>query len=407
MALTDVAVKKAQAKAKAFKLFDTAGLFLLVSPAGGKLWRFKYRVDGREKLLALGAYPEVSLKAARLKRDDARRDLAQGVDPCKARKTAKSRRTESAANSFKTVALEWFGKNEPTWAPNHAARVKRLLERDIFPLLGDQPVADIAAPELLKVLRRIESRNAVDTAHRARGYCGEVFRYAIASGLASRDPSGDLRDALKTAQSSHFAAVVDPTQLADILRAFDGYKKTGTAVVSTALRIMPMVFVRPGELRTARWADIDLDAAEWRFTTSKTKTPHIVPLADQVVRLLRELQPFTRESDYVFPSGRSSKRPMSEAAILAAMRSMEFQKEEVSGHGFRATARTLLEETLGFRYDIIEQQLGHAVRDPNGRAYNRTMFLNERRKMMQGWADYLDKLKADVKVLPLKQAEGA
>jgi integrase len=403
MALTDVAVRKIQPAAKPFKLFDTGGMFLLVTPAGGKLWRFKYRIDGREKLLSLGPYPEVSLKAARLKRDDARRDLANRVDPSRARKAAKSERMDRAANSFKTVGLEWYRKNESGWVPNHAVRVKRLLERDIFPLLGDQPVTEISAPELLKVLRRIESRNAVDTAHRARGYCGEVFRYAIAAGLAERDPAADLREALTTATGSHFAAVLDSKRLGAILRAFDSYQ--GTETVSKALRLMPMVFVRPGELRTARWADIDLDAGEWKFTTSKTDTPLVVPLAKQAVVLLRDLLPFTRESIYVFPSVRSNLRPMSEAATLVAMRIMGFPKEEVTGHGFRATARTLLEENLGFPYYIIEHQLGHAVRDPNGRAYNRTTFLDDRRKMMQRWADFLDELKADKTVISPEHAQ--
>ncbi len=402
MPLTDVAIRKAQPKAKAYKLSDSAGMFLLVSPSGGKLWRLKYRIDGREKLLALGAYPEISLKDARVRRDEARCEIARGIDPGQLRKAAKAGRADRAANSFETVARQWLAKNEPTWAPNHAVRVTRLLERDIFPFQGAIPVAAVSSVELLKVLRRIESREAIETAHRARGYCSEIFRYAIAAGLAERDPAADIRGALKTSKGDHFAAVLDPKRLGAILRAFDGYQ--GSPAVMAALRIMPMVFVRPGELRTALWADLDLNTAEWRFTASKTNTPHIVPLATQVVAILRELQPSTKESRYVFPNGRINTRPMSEAAILAAMRNMGMPKEEVSGHGFRATARTLLEEKLGFRYDIIEQQLGHAVRDPNGRAYNRTTFLQERREMMQAWADYLGKLKSEVDVLVFPRA---
>ena len=397
MPLTDLSVRKAHAKDKAYKLFDSGGMFMLISPAGGKLWRLKYRAGGREKLLALGTYPNLSLREARVKRDEARCDLARGVDPGEAKRAAKGMRAGRAANTFKAIALDWFAKNNPTWAPNHAVRVKRLLERDIFPLLGGFPIASITAPDVLKAIRQIESREAIDTAHRARGYCGEVFRFAIAAGLAERDPAADIRDALKTAKGDHFAAVTDPERLGAILRAFSGH--LCSKAVSAALRIMPMVFVRPGELRTARWEHVDLDKAEWRFTTSKTGMPHIVPLARQVVAILNDLHPFTCESPFVFPSVRSRARPMSECAILAAMRSIGLTKEEISGHGFRATARTLLEENLGFRYDIIEQQLGHAVRDPHGRAYNRTMFLEDRRRMMQDWADYLEKLKADVKAI--------
>jgi integrase len=403
MPLTDRTVKATKTQDKAYKAWDTGGLFLLVAPTGGRLWRFKYRVDGKEKLLALGAYPDVSLKDARLKRDDARRDLSQGVDPGVARKTAKTDRKDRASNSFEAVAREWYAKEETTWAPAHATRVKRLMERDVFPWLGGEPVADINAPHLLKVLRRIESRDAIDTAHRARGYCGEVFRFAIASGLAERDPAADLRDALKTAKGSHFPAVIDPVRLGGILRAFDAYQ--GTPIVSAALRMMPMVFVRPGELRTARWADIDLDKAEWRFVTSKTETALVVPLAKQVVAILKDLHPITCGSPYVFPSQRSEQRPMSEAAVLVAMRIMGFSKEELSGHGFRATARTMIEEQLGVRYEIIEQQLGHAVRDANGRAYNRVQFVDERRKMMQRWADYLDKLKKAKKAAHTESVE--
>jgi integrase len=277
--------------------------------------------------------------------------------------------------------------------PSHADRIIRRLERDIFPWLGRKPTTDINAPQLLEAVRRIEARGAVETAHRALQDCGQVFRYAIATGRAERDPSGDLRGALTPVRGKHFAAVTEPADAAKVLRALDGYE--GTLPVRCALRLAPLVFVRPGELRHAQWADMDLDAAEWRYAVTKTDTQHIVPLARQAVEILRELQPLTGRGRYVFPSARSPRgdRPMSDNAILMAMRSMGIGKEEMSGHGFRAMARTILDEVLGFRPDFIEHQLAHSVRDPNGRAYNRTAHLPERRKMMQDWADYLDELK--------------
>jgi integrase len=277
----------------------------------------------------------------------------------------------------------------------------RLLERDIFPWLGNKPIADISAPHLLEVIRRIEQRGALETAHRAIGNCGQIFRYAVATGRAERDPSNDLRGALPPYKTKHFASVTNPEQVGKLLSALDSYE--GTLVVRCALRLAPLVFVRPGELRRAQWPDIDLDAAEWRFDVTKTNTKHIVPLSRQAMVILRELQPLTGRSQYVFPSARSVKRPMSDNAILVAMRSLGIGKDEMSGHGFRAMARTILDEVLGFRPDYIEHQLAHAVRDPNGRAYNRTAHLAERCKMMQEWADYLDKLKADAEILSFDQ----
>jgi len=403
--LTDTAIRKLKAKATAYRLFDGGGMYLEVSPKGGKWWRLKYRFANKEKRISLGIYPEVSLKDARQRRDDARKLLGGGVDPGENRKATKAAGMDQAANSFEVVAREWFAKHSGGWAPNHAVRVLRLFERDIFPRIGSKPIASITSPDLLAVLRRIENRGALDTAHRARGNCGQVFRYAIATGRAERDPSHDLRGALPPATGSHFAAVTEPARVGDLLRTLDGYQ--GSPIVKAALLLAPLVFVRPGELRSAEWSGIDLDKAEWRFTTTKTKTPHLVPLATQAVALLRELHPLTGRGRFVFPSARGDRRPMSENAILAGMRRMGIGKDEMSGHGFRATARTILDEVLGFRADIIEHQLAHAVRDPNGRAYNRTAFLPERRQMMQQWADYLDKLKADVKVLPFKQAEEA
>ncbi|HAT29995.1 MAG TPA: integrase [Janthinobacterium sp.] len=391
MPLTDTSVRSAKPAAKAVKLFDSSGMYLEVAPAGGKWWRLKYRFGGKEKRLSLGVYPDVSLRDARARRDAARQLLADGVDPGANRKAQWASRQNRAANSFEVVAREWHAKYASTWADRHAATILRRFERDIFPWIGARPVADVCAPDLLAALRRIEARGALETAHRALGSCGQVFRYAVATGRAERDPSGDLHGALPPVTGEHFAAVTEPAQAGALLRTLDGYQ--GTLAVASALRLAPLVFVRPGELRTAEWAEIDLEAAEWRYTATKTDTPHIVPLARQALAILRELHALTGRGRYVFPGARTSKRPMSDNAILAAMRRMGIPKEEMSGHGFRAMARTILDEVLGVRPDLIEHQLAHAVKDPNGRAYNRTAHLPERRKMMQQWADYLDTLR--------------
>ena len=400
MPLTDVVIRNAKPTTKAFKLYDSGGLYLEVSPAGGKWWRLKYRFNSKENRISLGVYPETTLRAARERRDTERKLLSEGIDPSKSRKTEKSVQANRAANSFEQVAREWFAKFSPSWAPAHAARKIRLFERDIFPWIGQQPIAEITAPELLSVLHRIEKRGVSETERRALVSCGQVFRYAVASGRAERDPSGDLRGALPPVKGEHFAAITEPDSLATILRAFEGYN--GTLPVRCALRLMPLLFVRPGELRKAEWSQIDLDAAEWRYMVTKTQIEHIVPLSRQAVEILRELYPLTGNGHFVFPSARSNTRPMSDNAILVAMRTMEIAKDVTTGHGFRATARTILDEVLGVRTDLIEHQLAHRVKDPNGRAYNRTAFLPERRKMMQTWADFLDQLKC-VKVLPFRE----
>lgn len=400
MPLTDTAIKKAKPKEKQYKLFDERGLFLIITPKGGKWWRFKYRFEGKEKLLSLGVYPDVSLKLARERRDEARKLVANYIDPVEHRKAHKSAKEELASNSFEKVAREWFSKHAPNWSASHADRILRRFERDIFPWLGNKPIANINAPQLLEVIRRVENRGALETAHRALANCGQVFRYAVATGTAERDPSGDLRGALPPVKATHFAAVTEPEKVSEILRALDNYQ--GTLIVQCALKLAPLVFVRPGELRNAKWEDIDFETAEWRYLVTKTQTQHIVPLSKQAIEILLELKPLTRNSQYVFPGARSIKKPMSENAILAALRNLGIEKEEMSGHGFRAMARTILDEVLGFRPDYIEHQLAHAVRDPNGRAYNRTAHLLERKKMMQDWADYLDKLKAGAEVIPIK-----
>jgi integrase len=399
MALTVTAILNAKSGKKTRRLTDGNGLYLEISKTGGKWWRFKYRFAGKEKRLSLGVFPAISLKAARGRRDEARKLVAGGVDPGEHRRAVKAAGAERAQNCFEVVALEWFDKRSPSWKPSHSDRILSRLKRDVFPWVGSRPITEISAPELLDVMRRIESRGALETAHRTLSSCGRVFRYGIATGRAVRDPSADLRGALMPVKGDHFASVTEPEQVARLLRMLDGY--VGTPVVCAALRLAPLVFVRPGELRHARWADVDLEAAEWRYTVTKTNTQHVVPLADQAVEILRDLEPITRRSGFVFPSARGAGRPMSDNAILAAMRRMGIEKDEMSGHGFRAMARTILDEVLGFRPDIIEHQLAHAVRDPLGRAYNRTSHLQERKKMMQVWADYLDGLKRGAEVISL------
>ncbi len=402
MPLTDTKVRNAKPSEKRYKLYDQRGLFLLVNPSGGKWWRLKYQFDNEEKGISLGVYPDVSLKEAREKRDEARKLLANDIDPSEHRRAKMTAKEERAANSFEVVAREWFAKWTHNRAANHADRTIRRFERDIFPWIGGKPIADITPQQLLGVVRRIEERGAVETAHRALGNCGQVFRYAVATGRAERDITQDLRGALQPVKSKHFASVTEPKEVAELLRAMDSYE--GTLTVRCALHLAPLTFVRPGELRHAEWADIDLDKAEWCFTVTKTDTRHIVPLSKQAVAILQELHPLTGRGRYVFPSARSAARPMSENAVLAAMRNMGIPKEKMSGHGFRAMARTILDEVLGFRPDYIEHQLAHAVRDPNGRAYNRTAHLPERRKMMQDWADYLDKLKAGAEIIPINRS---
>lgn len=399
MPLTDTAVRNAKPAKKPRKLADEKSLYLLINQTG-KYWRMDYRFMSKRKTLALGVYPDVSLADARQRRDDARKLLANDTDPGENKKAVKAAKADSAGNSFEVVAREWWqSKKQPTLSEGHAARILRQLELDIFPWIGKKPIADITAPDLLAAARRIESRGALESAHRALQNCGQVLRYAVATGRAVRDVSADLRGALPPVKETHLAAVTEPKQVAPMLRAFDDY--SGSFVTKCALRLAPLVFVRPGELRKAEWADIDLEKAEWRYLVTKTNTPHIVPLSRQAVEILTELKALTGSGPYVFPGARTNGRPMSDNAILAAMRRMNIGKDEMTGHGFRAMARTILDEVLGVRPDFIEHQLAHAVKDPNGRAYNRTAHLAERKNMMQLWADYLDKLKAGAEVIPI------
>lgn len=398
VALTDKQAKALKAKKRPYKAADARGLFLLVHPNGGKYWRLKYRYAAKEKTLALGVYPEVGLRIARRRRDEAKQALAEGIDPGAQRRAEKA----ATADTFEGVAREWYTARRQSWAESYRDKVLARLENDLIPYLGSRPVADIKAPELLQVLRRVESRGAVETAYRELRIAGQVFRYAVATGKAERDPSGDLKGALKPHTSTHLASITDPAEVGALLRAIDGF--AGTFPVQCALRLAPLVFVRPGELRKAEWAEVDLASATWEIPAErmKMKTSHVVPLSTQAVAILKELEPLTGRGRYVFPGGRTAARPMSENALTAALRRMGYAQGTMTAHGFRAMARTLLDERLGFRVDYIEHQLAHEVRDPLGRAYNRTKHLKERRAMMQAWADYLDGLKQGGNVVALR-----
>lgn len=411
MPLTDTAIRKIKAPTKTTKLFDGAGLYLELTPAGGKWWRLKYRHEGKEKRLSLGVYPEVGLKLARERCHDARKQLSAGVDPGMVRKAEK--RSIAGSESFEAIAREWHAKFAPTWSEGHGERILRRLEVDIFPWLGKRPIAEIKAPELLAVLRRIEGRGALETTHRAMANCGQVFRYGVATGRVERDPTGDLRGALPVPKEKHHASITDPKRIGELLRAIDAYE--GTLVTKSALRLAPLVFVRPGELRMAQWSEIDLEKAEWRIPAERMKMreQHIVPLSHQAVEILRELEPLTNRPllakpnapRYVFPGSQSRERPMSNNAILAALRRMGYAKEEMTGHGFRSMASTCLHEQ-GWNHQAIERQLAHAERNAVSAAYNYAEHLPERRKMMQAWADYLESLKASLNVVPLFRAFG-
>ncbi len=396
--LTDMRLRNAKPAEKPYKLFDGAGLYLHIMPAGGRYWRFKYRFGGKEKLLAFGTYPESSLSEARERRDEARALLRAGSDPSFVRREQKRAAEQGAVNTFEAVAREWYGKRLPILAPATAEKIIRSLERDLFPWLGQRPIAEITAPELLATLRRVEGRNAIETAHRVHQCCGQIFRYAVATGRAERNPSADLRGALAPVKTTHRAAITEPDGFAELLRAIDGY--SGSFITASALRLAPLVFVRPGELRQAEWTEIDLERAEWRIPAARMKmrADHIVPLAQQSVAILRELQPLTGQGHFVFPSLRSVKRPMSDNTINAALRRLGYDKTQMTGHGFRAAASSMLNEQ-GWNGDVIERQLAHAERNKVRAAYNRAEHLHQRRSMMQAWADYLDALRDGRKVV--------
>ena len=394
MPISDSAIKAAKPEDKPHKLKDEKGVYVLVHPNGSKYFRMDYRFDGKRKTLALGVYPETSLKQAREKRDIARKQIADGIDPSEHRKATKAARIQDVENSFEVVAREWGNKQVKNW-DDKSNRNKGMLEKNIFPWLGHRPITDILPIEILTCLRRIEERGAIETAHRTLQICGQVFRYAVATARIDRDITADLRGGLQSTKGGHFASITDPKELAPLLRAIDNYG--GMFTVKAALKLAPLVFVRPIELTHAQWVEIDFDAREWRYLVTKTQTQHIVPLSNQSINILNTIHPLTGHGKYVFPSARTpnGSRPMTGEALLGGLRRMGFSNKEMTVHGFRATARTILDEVLGVRPDFIEHQLAHSVKDPNGRSYNRTTHLKERHEMMQRWADYLDSLKCN------------
>jgi len=400
--LTEAAIKQAKPKDKPHKLPDGNGMYLEVMPNGAKYWRFKYRYDGKEKRLAFGVYPTVTLTKARDKARVAKEILADGNDPGEVKKQDKLTKQAANANTFEAVAYELVEKRKLEGAaPVTIEKLVWMLEKKLCPFIGGISVAEITPVQLLAALRRIEAEGLHETANRAKSVASKVMRFAVATGRAERDTTQDLRGALVTAKAKHRAAITKPEELAPLLLAIDGY--TGTPEVKAALQLTPILFQRPGEIRHMEWAQIDWEQACWEIPADKMKMrlPHIVPLPKQALDILRKIQPLTSYGQYVFPSARRGGRPLSENGVLAALRTMGYTSEQVTPHGFRATARTILDEVLGFRVDYIEQQLAHAVKDANGRAYNRTKHLPERKDMMQAWADYLDQLKASRPVLKL------
>lgn len=401
MALTDTFIKQVKPnKPTGDKHTDGGGLYLLVKPAG-KYWRMDYRYLDKRKTLALGVYPAVSLASARRRRDEARELLAEGIDPSQAKREDRHTKATAAGQTFEAIANQWLLKIGPSRTASTQDKVKAWLDHNVFPAIGKMPIADIKPRDVLAAVQKMETRGAVESAHRVKQVCGQIFRFAVALDLVERDVTADLRGVLTSPVRGNFAAITEPKEAGALLRAIYGYHGHPAAVA--ALKLAPMLFVRPGELRAAEWAEIDLDAAEWRIPGAKMKmkVDHLVPLSTQAVAILRDLQQITGHGHYVFPSLRS-KACMSENTINAALRYMGYSKEVMTGHGFRAMARTILDEVLGERVDLIEHQLAHTVRDPLGRAYNRTSHLPARREMMQRWADYLDKLRIGAEIVQLR-----
>lgn len=392
--LTVTAINGFKPKEKSYKKADEKSLYLVVQTNGSKLWRFDYRYLGKRKTMSFGAYPDVSLAQAREKRDNARKLLANDppIDPSENRRSLKLTMQFNSENSFEVVAREWWDSHMKNKAESHKDKVIRRFEIYLFPFIGKKPIADITAPELLNALKRIESLNKLETAHRALQTAGQVFRYAIQTGRAERNIAADLKGALPARVVKHMASLTEPKQVAELMRAIDGFN--GTLTVRSALKLAPLLFVRPGEIRHARWSEINFEEKEWRYFVSKKKANHIVPLSRQAIEILQTMHQISGHREYVFPGGHSPLRPMSEAAVNAALRRMGYDTQtEITGHGFRAMARTLLHERLGIDPYAIEHQLSHTVPDTLGEAYNRTRFIEQRREMMQIWADYLDELK--------------
>lgn len=393
--LTDTKLRNAKSKDKDYSVTDGRGLSILITSKGGKWWRFRYRYLGKYKLMSLGTYPEISLLEARERRESARKLLAQNppVNPIEIKKSERLSLLDNQDNSFSALAHEWAAAYFVNKSKSHKERTLRRLEVYMFPWIGNIPVSDITAPQVLEAIKRPQNQNKLETAHRALQATGQVFRYAVQTGKAIRDVTADLKGALPPAKKKHMPAFTDPKDVAEFLRALDGF--VGTLTVECALKFAPLVFVRPIELRRAKWADIDLDAAEWRFLVTKTNTDLIVPLSSQAIKILKLIQPLSGQGEFVFQNGNSPRKAMSDAAINSSLRRMGYDtKTQITGHGFRAMARTILHERLNIDPHIIEHQLAHKVPDNLGGAYNRTKFLDQRKLMMQQWADYLDELKA-------------
>jgi integrase len=406
MALTDTFVKNVKwtGGLAGDKHADGLGLYLHVKEVG-KYWRMSYRFLGKQKTLALGVYPAVSLAKARKWRELAREKLAEGIDPGVAKREERQAQIDAAANTFEAIGRAWLKKTAAKRAEVTQSRITTLLEKDVFPFIGGMAITGIKPRDVLdKSIRKIEARGSVDTAHRAKQICGQIFRYAVAIGLAERDITADLRGALEAVPESHFSAITEPKQAGELMRSIFGYE--GHPCTVAALKMSALVFVRPGELRTAEWAEIDMDATEWRIPGSKMKMgfDHLVPLSTQAIEILKGVHPLTGHGRYVFPSLRTGERPMSENTVNGALRAMGYSKEVHTAHGFRAMARTIMDEVMGERVDLIEHQLAHAVKDPNGRAYNRTAHLPARKAMMQRWADYLDTIRLGATVIQFKSA---
>ncbi|HET7268811.1 MAG TPA: integrase arm-type DNA-binding domain-containing protein [Oleiagrimonas sp.] len=388
--LTDTKLRALKPRPRAYRVADTNGLCIEVRPSGSKAWRYRYRYAGKASMVTLAEYPSMTLKEARDERDRLRTLVKGGGNPALVARLERAAQVEQSATTFGAIALELLEKRtKEGLSPGSVKRERRQIEKDLAGV-REIPITQVSAPVLLEELRKLERRGVVETAHRARSLVGRVFRYAIATGRASTNPAESLAGALEQSKTKHLAAITDPERIGVLLRNIDAYR--GSPITQAALKLAPLVFVRPGELRKARKEDIDLDKREWRFTASKTGTPHIVPLSKQATEIIKGVLPLTGCSEYVFPGIRSLRRPMSENTITAALRYMGYDGGTMTSHGFRAMARTVLDEVLGYRPDFIEQQLAHAVRDPLGRAYNRTKHLAERKKMMQAWADYLDQL---------------
>ena len=392
--LTKLLIDNAKPETKSRRLSDARGMYLEIAPSGGKWWRFKYRFAGKERRISLGVYPDVGLAEARERRELVRKQVAAGIDPGAQRRAEKVAHIECTENTFAAIAREWFGLFSPKWVETHSSKVLGRLENDLVPWLGTRPIREITAPEVLTVLRRIAARGADETARRALQDCGRVFRYAVATGRTDRDPTRDLAGALAPRSVVHLPSVTEPKTVGALMRAIDDYQ--GTFVTRCALRLAPLVFTRPGELRKAEWVEFDFEQAEWRIPAARMKMreQHIVPLSTQAIAILRELQPSTGRFQLVFPSVRSRVRPISDNTVNAALRRLGYSKDEITGHGFRSMASTLLNEQ-GWNRDAIERQLAHGERDAVRAAYNYAEHLPERRRMMQAWADFLDKLKSE------------